>query len=50
MNEFMWSDENSGPLAKWAINSDGYYPYCSDCGFEPKKNKSILSELWKEND
>lgn len=32
-----WSDENSEPLAKWEINSDGYYPYCSDCGFEPKK-------------
>ena len=32
-----WSDENSGPLAKWEINSDGYYPYCSDCGFEPEK-------------
>lgn len=32
-----WSDENSGPLARWEINSDGYYPYCSDCGFEPER-------------
>ena len=45
-----WSNENSGTLAKWEINSDGYYPYCSDCGFEPEKNKSVLSELWKDND
>ena len=19
----------------WKINSDGYYPYCSECGYEP---------------
>lgn len=22
---------------KWLINSDGYYPYCSQCKYEPKK-------------
>lgn len=22
--------------AKWEINSDGYYPYCSNCKTEPK--------------
>lgn len=22
--------------AKWEINSDGYYPYCSNCYTEPK--------------
>lgn len=22
--------------AKWEINSDGYYPYCSHCKTEPK--------------
>ena len=22
---------------KWIINSDGYYPYCSECGKEPKE-------------
>ena len=20
----------------WIISSDGYYPYCSECGFEPE--------------
>ena len=23
------------PIAKWIINSDGYYPYCSNCKSEP---------------
>lgn len=22
---------------KWFINSDGYYPYCSQCKYEPKE-------------
>lgn len=22
-------------IGKWLINSDGYYPYCSNCGNEP---------------
>ena len=22
--------------AHWKINSDGYYPYCSNCGYEPE--------------
>lgn len=26
----------SAEKAKWEINSDGYYPYCSKCGEEPK--------------
>lgn len=21
---------------EWKINPDGYYPYCSECGYEPK--------------
>ena len=21
--------------AKWEISSDGYYPYCTNCGYEP---------------
>ena len=21
--------------ATWIISSDGYYPYCSNCGYEP---------------
>lgn len=23
--------------AVWIINSDGYYPYCSNCYYEPEK-------------
>ena len=25
--------------AKWEINCDGYYPYCSNCGQEPSSGK-----------
>ena len=25
--------------ARWLINSDGYYPYCSDCMAEPEDGK-----------
>lgn len=25
--------------AKWEINSDGYYPYCSHCKNEPENGK-----------
>lgn len=30
--------ENVEPIiyANWKINCDGYYPYCSNCGTEPK--------------
>ena len=24
---------------KWKINSDGYYPYCSECNNEPENGK-----------
>lgn len=24
---------------KWLISSDGYYPYCSECGKEPKSRE-----------
>ena len=24
---------------KWLINSDGYYPYCSECKAEPKSGE-----------
>ncbi len=24
---------------KWFINSDGYYPYCSECHYEPAKGE-----------
>ena len=23
--------------ATWLINPDGYYPYCSNCGYEPDR-------------
>lgn len=28
--------ESLRPHGKWEISSDGYYPYCSECGEEPK--------------
>ena len=33
--------ENSEPVkrGKWKINSDGYYPYCSECKGEPGSGK-----------
>ena len=26
-------------MGKWLINSDGYYPYCSECKTEPKSGE-----------
>ena len=26
-------------MATWIISSDGYYPYCSNCGYEPPYTK-----------
>lgn len=26
-------------VGKWIICSDGYYPYCSNCGYEPTDSK-----------
>lgn len=31
--------KNNYKQAKWLINSDGYYPYCSNCGKEPDGRK-----------
>ena len=28
--------EPERPKGEWIINSDGYYPYCSECRMEPK--------------
>ena len=28
--------------AKWKINCDGYYPYCSNCGSEPPSGEMTL--------
>lgn len=30
------ADVESVRHGKWLINSDGYYPYCSECKEEPK--------------
>ena len=29
-----------GSIAEWKVCSDGYYPYCSNCGKEPKGGMS----------
>lgn len=29
-------DKATVPPGEWKINCDGYYPYCSNCGCEPK--------------
>lgn len=26
-------------MAKWEINCDGYYPYCSNCCYEPPRDQ-----------
>ena len=28
---------NNKSTAKWIICNDGYYPYCSECHYEPKE-------------
>lgn len=30
---------NSKPISEWLICSDGYYPYCSNCQYEPENGK-----------
>lgn len=32
--------------AEWKINCDGYYPYCSNCGAEPKNG--VMSKFCPE--
>lgn len=27
--------ESEKKTAEWRINCDGYYPYCSECSYEP---------------
>lgn len=31
--------DNYGKRARWLINSDGYYPYCSACMAEPENGE-----------
>lgn len=39
-NVFLW-EEPEAPAEKnkgiWIINPDGWYPYCSKCGYEPER-------------
>ena len=39
-----------GKHGKWEISSDGYYPYCSRCGFEPAKMTKYCGECGAEMD
>ena len=33
--------DSKWPEAKWEINPDGYYPYCSNCGEEPQDGRNL---------
>lgn len=33
------NEKNKTSKARWIINSDGYYPYCSACMAEPKNGE-----------
>lgn len=33
---------------EWKINSDGYYPYCSVCGCEPRKMSKYCPDCGAE--
>lgn len=37
ISRFPISDVAEVRHGKWNINCDGYYPYCSECGYEPEK-------------
>ena len=39
-----------GKQGRWLINCDGYYPYCSRCGFEPEKMTKYCGECGAEMD
>jgi predicted Zn-ribbon and HTH transcriptional regulator len=36
--------ESKPKQGKWLINPDGYYPYCSECGYEPKAMTKFCPE------
>ena len=40
------ADMNVKPVkhGHWVISSDGYYPYCSECGFWPKEMTKFCGE------
>lgn len=35
------SEQDEITHAKWNVCSDGYYPYCSNCSFEPARGESL---------
>lgn len=37
INEQPTADVVGVKHGKWNINCDGYYPYCSECGYEPER-------------
>ena len=39
INEEPTADVAEVKHGKWKINSDGYYPYCSECNNEPENGK-----------
>ncbi len=39
LNELPVADVQPVKHGEWKINSDGYYPYCSECGKEPESGK-----------
>ena len=38
-NEEIEKFKSESHTGKWLINCDGYYPYCSECRYEPIKGK-----------
>lgn len=36
-NKLPTADVQEVKHGKWNINCDGYYPYCSECGYEPER-------------
>lgn len=37
-NGYQAGQKDAVRKGKWLINPDGYYPYCSCCGYEPKRS------------
>lgn len=39
------ADVRENTPAKWLINSDGYFPYCSACGYELPRDFDVLTDF-----
>ena len=44
-NENGEESKSVNEVAKWIVSSDGYYPYCSKCGYRPDREKLERGEL-----